>query len=86
LELTSEIIYRSIVTIHGLFEIGFRFVVLACKKQVLISNKACEAGTPHTIPFPCPGPGEGCSSMETAWKNPFRGRRGWHEDQDYETG
>ena len=36
------------VTIHGLFEIRFWFVVLARKKQVLISNEACEAGTPHT--------------------------------------
>ena len=36
------------VTIHGLFEIRFWFVVLARKKQVLISNKACEAVTPHT--------------------------------------
>ena len=36
------------VTIHGLFEIRFWFVVLACKKQVLISNEACEAGTPLT--------------------------------------
>ena len=49
------------VTIHGLFEIRFwfvvlarkkqvliSFVVLARKKQVLISNEACEAGTPHT--------------------------------------
>ena len=33
------------VTIHGLFEIRFWFVVLARKKQVLISNEACEAGT-----------------------------------------
>ena len=35
------------VTIHSLFEIRFCFVVLARKKQVLISNLACEAGTPH---------------------------------------
>ena len=32
------------VTIHSLFEIRFCFVVLARKKQVLISNLACEAG------------------------------------------
>ena len=40
--------WPSGVTIHGLFEIRFWFVVLARKKQVLISNEACEAGTPHT--------------------------------------
>ena len=40
--------WRLHVTIHGLFEIRFWFVVLARKKQVLISNEACEAGTPHT--------------------------------------
>jgi hypothetical protein len=31
-----------------MFEIRFWFVVPAGKKQVLISKKACEAGTPHT--------------------------------------
>jgi hypothetical protein len=44
----SNTFWKNFVTISGLFETGFWFVVPARKKQVLISNYACEAGTPHT--------------------------------------